>query len=210
MVLEHCPTRLLCLLGTLKEADVPTSDFGYRLQLMIGGLRSVSRREEKDASAAATADALLASFDFGLSNDDCGEVGSLCPLEDYFLIEAQADNDSVSGGRGKRAIELPPHRKKSQWLVQEQRYREHRRNQRLRHPPQMRRFIQDENDPIRSPIDHLLRWGRYPPPPTLRQTFSRNYWKKQINHPLMKPVSSDNLPICKRCEAKRNVCFVVS
>ena len=50
----------------------------------------------------------------------------------------------------------------------------------------------------------------YYPSPTVREVFSRDFWKRKLNHPFLTPKAAEKRFVCQRCEAKRSVCFIVS
>ena len=123
LVFQHCPIRLMCLLGTVDGASSavaainPYVGFGNRLEAVVGRLRVIAAAAEKDPSSAAaaadTASALLAAYEHGAAAAECEDLGDECPLEDYFLLEAQSERGgkarTVQRGRrrGRRKRESP-------------------------------------------------------------------------------------------------------
>ena len=65
------------------------------------------------------------------------------------------------------------------------------------------------NPAIRRPFHHLTHVGFYPSP-SVREVFSRDFWRRTLNHPFLTPEGAEKRFVCQRCEAKRSVCFVVS
>ena len=117
----------MCLLGTVDGASPaaaaalnPYFGFGNRLEAVVGHLRAAAVSAEKDPSATAaarTASALLAAYEHGAAEADCEGVGDECPLEDYFLLEAQSGRGGKARtvrrrrrGRRKREARGPPAR----------------------------------------------------------------------------------------------------
>ena len=126
LALLHCPIRLMCLLGTVDGASSaaaaavnPYVQFGNRLEAVVGRLRVMAAVavSEKGSSAAAAnaASALLAAYDHGTAAAECVGRGDECPLEDYFLLEAQSERGGEARtvrrrrrGRRKREVRGSP------------------------------------------------------------------------------------------------------
>ena len=120
----------MCLLGAVDGASPaaaaalnPYIGFGNRLGAVVGHLRvaastAVSAEKDPSATAAArTASALLSAYEHGDVEADCKGVGEECPLEDYFLLEAQSERGGKARtvrrrrrGRRKREARGPPAR----------------------------------------------------------------------------------------------------
>ena len=91
----------MCLLGTVDAAAAATNPylgFGNRLAAVVGRLRAItatSAAEKNSAAAAAaagnTASALLTAYEHGAAAGECNGRGEECPLDDYFLLEAQSE-----------------------------------------------------------------------------------------------------------------------
>ena len=115
----------MCLLVTVDGASSaaaaainPYVQFGNRLEAVVGRLRVIAAAPaEKDPSAAAsanTASALLAAYEHGAAAVECAGRGDECPLEDYFLLEAQSERGGEARTvrrrrRGRRRKRESPH-----------------------------------------------------------------------------------------------------
>ena len=128
LALLHCPVRLMCLLGTVDgespaaaAALNPYVGFGNRLEAVVRHLpaaaasAAATERDPSATAAARTASALLAAYEHGAAEADCEGVGDECPLEDYFLLEAQSERGGKARtvrrrrrGRRKREARGPP------------------------------------------------------------------------------------------------------
>ena len=120
----------MCLLGTVDGASSaaaaainPYVQFGNRLEAVVGRLRvmaaaaaAVSDKDSSAAAAANAASALLAAYEHGAAAAECVGRGDECPLEDYFLLEAQSERGGEArtvrrrrrGRRRKREVRGSP------------------------------------------------------------------------------------------------------
>ena len=65
------------------------------------------------------------------------------------------------------------------------------------------------NPAIRRPFHHITHVGYYPSP-SVEEIFSRDFWRRALDHPFLTPEGADKRFVCQRCEAKRSICFIVS
>ena len=118
----------MCLLGTVDGSSSaaaaainPYVQFGNRLEAVVGRLRvtaaaAVSDKDSSAAAAAKAASALLAAYEHGAAAAECEDLGDECPLEDYFLLEAQSERGGEArtvrrrrrGRRRKREVRGSP------------------------------------------------------------------------------------------------------